>query len=285
MNNNIKSAGNQEQITIATNCYELDYRMVLHPEYGNLLFHPSNKLFTNRLLMINDVEDRNNAERMAEMANSKGIISQYYFCCDVADLIMKRYECSRESFIQKYSLIRSLKYAIRNQRHFKRSFDGYNYTIPVMSAIHLCNTKWLIYCEEDVLFEDETSEEWIVKSIDMMKNDDRFFVANPLWNGELQEAISESEKEEKDFLISSGFSCQCFLINAERIKNTINIYSESNKQSDILYPIYAGNCFEKRINSYMRNHGFKRITYKNCNYSHKTITKEHIGKYIRVHNY
>lgn len=62
-----------------------------------------------------------------------------------------------------------------------------------------------------------------------------------------------------------------FLINAKRIRsmNSQLIFSEENKETLRKFPSYSGMCFETSLNSYMRNHGLKRITYKKSFYMHE----------------
>jgi hypothetical protein len=274
-----------EEITIATNCYELDYRVVLNLAYGKKLFHTSNDIFTNRMLTINNVNNLEDIKEMANKAIEEGLISQYYFCSEVGNDIMSTYTgCERESFVQKYPVKRCVLYALRNKRKYKRKFDGINYSLPMMCAIEKCKTRWLVWCTEDVLFPDETVREWITKSIEVMKTNEKILVANPLWNGDNRCAEEESVYQDENFWYSYAFSDQCFLIDVQRARKIKSIYSERNDYSEKVFPMKGGNDFEKRINAYMRNHDLQRITYKHVSYTHESFTPKKIRLFLKENN-
>jgi hypothetical protein len=59
------------------------------------------------------------------------------------------------------------------------------------------------------------------------------------------------------------------------------IYEEINDASE-RYPKYGGELFEKRVDSWMRNHGNIRATSKQASYLHQNFTKNDLLKKIAI---
>ncbi|MES9682267.1 hypothetical protein ABWK22_04955, partial [Gottfriedia acidiceleris] len=137
-------------------------------------------------------------------------------------------------------------------------------SISELVSIYLCNTKFLLHFSSDSILEKPFN--WIDLSILKLQEDERIKVANPVWNGNIFEAKQESIDEDENFYIGYGFSDQCYLIRTNDFKN--KIYNEKNPISE-RYPIYGGELFEKRVDAWMRNNHFKRITFKHGNYIHQ----------------
>ena len=72
-----------------------------------------------------------------------------------------------------------------------------------------------------------------------------------------------------------GFSDQCFLVRSKDFK--ASIYNESNPASE-RYPEHGGETFEKRVDSWMRNHNYQRLTFKHGYYLHEDFPA---NKYLR----
>jgi hypothetical protein len=66
--------------------------------------------------------------------------------------------------------------------------------------------------------------------------------------------------------VGFGFSDQCFLVRTADFRAPI--YNELNDLS-ARYPGYGGELFEKRVDAWMRNHGFLRATFKHGTYLHE----------------
>lgn len=92
-------------------------------------------------------------------------------------------------------------------------------------------------------------------------------VANLTWNENYLEAKAESSTENDNFYLGYGFSDQCYLVKITDFREAI--YNETNIASQ-RYPAYGGELFEKRVDSWMRNHEYFRATYKHGSYIHET---------------
>jgi hypothetical protein len=104
-------------------------------------------------------------------------------------------------------------------------------------------------------------------------------VANPVWNRRYDEARRESSFEVDSFYVSYGFSDQCFLVRTGDFRAPI--YNESNIASE-RYPEYGGETFEKRVDSWMRNHGYLRLTFKWGSYVHEDFSKNSLLRAINI---
>ena len=93
-------------------------------------------------------------------------------------------------------------------------------------------------------------------------------VANLTWNEKYCEAKKESYKKRKGFYVSKrGFSDQQFLVKREDFRQPI--YSEIREDASH-FP--RGDVFEKRVFSYMLNHGWERITFSKSSYRHGAVS-------------
>ena len=257
-------------ITLASACWEKDYNKILNSKYGTKLFAvESGELFKFRTLFINNVNDYSKVTKMADRAVSQGVITNYYQSDNNADRVLSSLfgGIPRESFIRQLPIMQRVKKFIKRRKGPVR-FDGYYFSIAPLEAIYFCKTEWLLFFTGDACIESKDGFDWVEKAIAIMEKDDRFIVANPVWNSKYEEAESEKEGELQEFWVSSGFSDQCFLVNVSRLKAINGLLNEKNRLSEKQYPCYGGQCFERRINAYMRNHNLKRLTYKNSSYVH-----------------
>ncbi|MBF0764366.1 MULTISPECIES: hypothetical protein [Parabacteroides] len=126
------------------------------------------------------------------------------------------------------------------------------------------------------------STDWISEAIKLMNEHTDFAVANPVWNHKYKEAAHESIDETENFYIGYGFSDQCYLVKNDIFKQPI--YNEYNEESS-RYPVYGGELFEKRVDSFMRNHEMKRLTHKQVSYIHQNFPQNPMLKKIRSITY
>ena len=142
---------------------------------------------------------------------------------------------------------------------------GYHYSMSPMIAAYYGTSDFLLYFTEDACIE-HSDHDWVCQAINFLKKNANYFVANPLWNYDHDCAKSESTSENDDWYIGYGFSDQCFLVRRQDFSK--DIYGETHPDEK-RYPEYAGASFERRVNSYMRNHSLYRVTYKKLSYLHE----------------
>ncbi len=243
----IKTDNGERMVTFETKCYEKDYEFVLRgrrlkESIGNC-GHP----FEKKILIINNIESRSMVEGLAGQKVCEKIIDEFYFVEDYRDEVLRHFDLTVESFR-----------------------GGYYYSISELTAIYLCQTPYLLHFSSDSAMEKKYSEDWISDAVSVMEKESRYICANPCWNGKFTEAAGESAGRFGKWYVGHGFSDQCYLIPVSVFKG--RIYSESHPASE-RYPEYGGELFEKRVDSYMRNHDKYRLTHMEANYRHRNFPK------------
>ncbi|ODG90654.1 hypothetical protein BED47_09355 [Gottfriedia luciferensis] len=231
----------QFEVTFETKCYEKDWEVLLKTDRIEKMIEFNQFQFKEKVLYINNVQDVWEVSRHADKLVARDVLSSYVIVDDYSNEALNYFEVTKESFK-----------------------GGYYYSISELVSIYLCKTEYLLHFSSDSILEKPFN--WIDLSILKLQADERIKVANPVWNGNSFEAKQESIDEDENFYIGYGFSDQCYLIRTNDFKN--KIYNEKNLISE-RYPIYGGELFEKRVDAWMRNNHFKRITFKHGNYIHQ----------------
>lgn len=227
------------KVTFATSCWERDWRTILlDPDYlskrqiGNHQYP-----FFERMLIINNVDDLPLVERIAQEKVDEGILTRYVVARDVLSF----FGLKRSDF---------------------NDWQYYNALAPLM-AIHEAKGDYLLYLTGDVSLKRPVN--WIEKAIRFMEKRPIVKVANLTWNDNYKEAKKESYRTTWNFYVAEeGFSDQMFLVKTADFQAPV--YGEI-RADGAHYP--RGDVFEKRIFSYMKNRGWKRITYKRGSYIHE----------------
>jgi hypothetical protein len=227
--------------TFITNCWENDWDILLKTNFLKNKILRNDWEFTKKTLIINNVKDRLEVEKYARKMVDSGVLTNYFFVEDHIQEALEHFQLSKEALGR-----------------------GYNYSNHELVGIYLCDTDYLLYYTGDTWLEEKTS--WIEPTLNEMENNQNYKVANLVWNKKFDEAKKEATSEIGDFYVSFGFSDQCFLVRTRDFKAPI--YGESHPLSE-RYPKYGGETFEKRVDSWMRNHNFLRLTFKHGYYLHE----------------
>jgi hypothetical protein len=207
-------------------------------------------VFEEKILYINNVNDKIRVKRSAEDLIKKNVITSAVFVDDMAEKVLDFFSVDQGSFK-----------------------GGYYYSIQELTGIFNCRTDYLLHFSGDTMI--GNSVEWIGESIKQMELDREILVANPNWQKTGDMAKQESILENRLFYKGFGFSDQCYLVRNADFKKPI--YNEKNEASE-RYPVYGGELFEKRVDAYMRNHSLKRITSKNAYYIHRNFSRNPVIK-------
>ena len=210
--------------------------------------------FARKTLFINNVRNKNIVFKHAETLVHNNVIDNYFYVEDFASKALLHFGIDKESFK-----------------------GGYYYSIQELVGIYLCSTEYLLHFSGDAMI--QKSEAWIDAAVERMKADPSIKVANPSWKKDLAEAKAESFSEDADFYKSIGFSDQCYLVRTADFKE--RMFNESHPDSR-RYPLYGGELFEKRVNSYMRNHQYTRLTSKKAFYLHKNFPRDSLRRWIMI---
>lgn len=245
--NNISST----TVSFFTICYEGDWERILKENRLERIIKQCNFDFFERGLIINNVKDRALVEQYAQEAVKKGIIDVYYFSEDHSATILSKLSIKRSSFRLDF-------------------YDGYYYSIGPLTAAYQAKGKYLLYFTGDCLMEPH-SKPWIGESIARMEADKQIFVASARGADTEPEVQFHAIGEDDSYIYTNGFSDQCFLVETSRLQGDIyNFYHYYTER----YPLYGGELFEKRVNSYMCINQYSRIVSKHAFYSHEKLLNE-----------
>lgn len=233
-------------VTFETKVYERDWEFLLNHGILEFMISRCHYTFQKRVLWINNVNNPTLVARYADLMVSNSILDEWHFVDDFAKSAMESFGVNRESLGK-----------------------GYYYSIAELVGVHQCTTKYLLHFSSDAIM-NEPSSNWIDSGIALLEQQKNTLVVNPQWDRNSAHAKEEAEYEDEEFYFGYGFSDQCYLVDIERFKN-INM-NECNIASE-RYPKYGGELFEKRVDSFMRNHQLIRATSKNASYKHSNYPK------------
>ncbi|CAM3513553.1 hypothetical protein [Flavobacterium chungbukense] len=226
-------------VTFETKVWEKDWEYILKGDYLDKIIANCNFNFYKKHIIINNVKNRLLVEKYCIQKIKEGIIDNYFVVDDSKSAVLNHFELNAESF-----------------------GAGYYYSIAELTGIYQCETDYLMHFSGDS-FPVNNNTNWIKEAINIMNNNSNIIVANPTWNYKFKEAENESFEQIENFYSGYGFSDQAYLIRKQDFIE--KIYNEKNKESE-RYPKYGGELFEKKVDSFMRNHQKLRITNKNCTY-------------------
>lgn len=227
-------------VTFATSCWERDWRLILlDPDYLSVRQIGHHQFpFAQRLLIINNVKDLAVVERAAQAKVDEGVLSRYV----VAEDVLSFFQLKRSDF---------------------NEWQYYNALGP-LNAIYHCRSDYLLYQTGDVYLKKPVN--WIGKALRCLEKR-KARVANLTWNDNYAEARKESYRRTWNFFVAKeGFSDQMFLVRREDFRAPI--FSETRSDA-AHYP--RGDVFEKRVFSYMKNRGWKRMTFRGGSYTHENV--------------
>ncbi len=235
----MNQASCRPSVDFIVNTFERTYREVLAPGYIANMAADHCYPFARRIVMINNVNDREIAEKRARDLQRSGEITEYYFVADLLTQILPRAGLT----------LTDLQ-------------PNIHYTDCSLTAIFLDGSDYLVYCDADVRMKEQ--QDWITPSLELMARDSRIAVANPNWTPETLKR--ESREFQGEFGIGYGFSDQLYLLRRSEFARPIYKF---HTPISLRYPMSAsGRIFEQMVDSYMRVKGRMRATLSTANYIH-----------------
>ncbi len=222
---------------------------MLRTEYWTRIASDLQRPVSKRVALINNVNDRTGADRLAEQLLNAGYIDEYYHVADHIDQALTATGLTRT--------------ALGRIPH---------YSDCALVAVEVCSTEYLLYWDADVhLLE---PHDWITPSIEGLRSQPDALVANPLWCPDrfsMTKICAENRAEDADFLIGYGFSDQLFLARRDDLHKPIYDYTHPMSLRYTLSHIAP--IFEQRVDSYMRRTHKVRLTYKHAGYNHPKLNE------------
>ena len=232
-------------VTFETKCWEQDWEVLLKTDRLGQMIARNQFPFAERVLIINNVDDRAAVARHAQAAVDRGVLTAFHVAADHADEALRFFQIEPESF-----------------------GPGYVYSIAELVGIYLCRTEFLLHFSSDSILRDPV--DWVTPTIDVFRQQGAAAgAANPMWHEDWprKEAIAESD----NYFAGRGFSDQCYFVRTADLRAPI--YNERHPWSQ-RFPKYGGQLFEKRVDSWMLNHGRFRLTYRHARYDHENIRRD-----------
>lgn len=235
------------EVTFETKVWEKDWDLIMKTPFLGRTIQRCGDVVSKRVLYINNVK---NAQQVIQVANqlvAKGIIDSWILVEEYAKQALSYFNLSKE----KLGL-------------------GYYYSIAELVSIYLCDTKYLLHFSGDATILKGTSKDWLAQGIKVLEENPNVVVFNLAWTQDFQSMREESESEDENCFYGYGFSDQMYLIRAADYKQ--KIYEYYNAASE-RYPKFAGELFEKRVDSWMRENQLLRASYKHGNYLHENFPR------------
>lgn len=239
-------------VTFATSVWENDWRQVLlTPDYLRVRQLQNHCFpFSERMLIINNVKDLAEVKRVACRLIEEGVLTRFVVAEEIAEEMFSFFQLKRSDF--------------RSDEGFHPDWIYYNALGP-LAAIYSCQSDYLLYLTGDVRL--DLPIDWIPSALRLLEKVPSAKVANLTWNKRYEEAKREAYRKKGPFFVAKqGFSDQLFLVKREVFRQPI--YGEIRSDSSH-FP--RGDVFEKRVFSYMKNHGWERMTFRRGSYTHENI--------------
>lgn len=229
-------------VTFETSCYERDWELLLTTGRLEEMIRRCNYDFDHRILYINNVKKPEKVIAHAKAAQDKGTLTSYVLVSDYEEELLRFFGLTKQSFGNQYY-----------------------YSIQNLAGIYLCQTDWLMRFTTDAIM--LTDYPWIDKAITIMRANDKVLEAGAACRGWEADNKTHAEYEDDEFYYGHVFSDQCYLLEVKNFRRPI--YNEWHPavgrnpypEDDALY-------FEKRVQAYLRNHGYLTIAGKKAVYLH-----------------
>lgn len=280
LQNNIDS---NNRVTVATCCYDKDWRLVLSENYLAKVFAKFKYDFYEKLLIINTQNNREEIEIAAEREVKNGNIDNYYFVSDVLDEVKKALNIKDFLYYQKLKLLKKhnkmsmFKSIIKNAYNFYFSnkgtgkkinintkvYDCINYSVGPLSAIIKATGDYLLYFTEDCIIDDSVVTNWIDDSIEHLNTNKHLIASRPI-DMDLDQNWFNVYESLDNFYVCYMFTDRMFLGNIVTLKNI-----DFNCEDCGKYPAYGGAGFEARVFNYMNKNDKRTLISKTDKYIHE----------------
>ena len=234
-------------VTFETKVWENDWKLIMNTTRLQETINLCHYNFDDKVLYINNVNNRLLVENTANKMIENGIIDNYINVDEFS-----------ESALDYFNLSKNIL------------GKGYYYSIAELVSIYLTETTYLLHFSSDTMPALEVQKNWLSSGIEVLNANKDVKVFNLAWNHDYKAAKEESEYEDSTCYYGYGFSDQMYLIRTADFKK--RIYEYYDKASE-RYPRHGGESFEKKVDSWMRQHNFLRATFKHSSYIHNNFSK------------
>jgi hypothetical protein len=223
------------------NAYQKTIDHALAPGFFAEIERQNSRQFDERIVLINNTEDRVRAHGLASQRLADGEISAFH---DVGDLL--------PNALDRTGL----------------TFDDLGripfYSDHVLAAVFVTDAPYLLHWDAEIALAEPSN--WIDPSVELLARRPDVFLASPSQRVRERSLFVD---EDDEFLFDYGFSDQVFLVRTGELQQAI--YNETCPAS-LRYPTsHIIPIVEQRLDSYMRNHARPRALFKAATYSHDGV--------------
>lgn len=236
-----KQSNAQPPVDLVINCYERTYREVLAPGFFPEIERSCCFRFSQRVALINNVNNLAEARHMALKLRGAGEIDEFVFVEELIASALKKLGLSQKAldplpFYSNWALV----------------------------ALILPGSDYMVHWDAEVRLTD--SIDWISPSLQLMRENRRIATTNPLWkNGE---DAPEFRERAGEFSFSYGFSDQLYLLDRREFARPIYHYWVP---ISCRFPVsHIAPYFEQWVDSYIRVTKRYRATFMKAHYVHTT---------------
>jgi hypothetical protein len=223
-------------VDLVINCFERTYREVLAPGTFDRIAGQNRRRFAARTALVNNVDDRADAQARADRLIAAGEISRVVFVADRLDHALARTGLDRPDL------------------------EPASWHVDwALVAVTLDGPEWMLHWDADVRLREPA--DWVGPALELMERDRRVLIANPNWEDPTLERFTSETMG--PFALGHGFSDQVFL--GRRTELGAPIYRQ-RCLARWRYPF--PDSFEARVDAYLRHAGRLRATYRDVVYEH-----------------
>jgi hypothetical protein len=223
-------------VDLVVNSFERTYRDVLAPGTFGRIEAQNRRRFTTRTALVNNVDDRADAEARGRALVEAGEIDRVVFVADVLDAALARTGLTRADL-----------------RPASWHLDW------ALAAVTLDGPPFVLHWDADVRLREPA--DWVGPALDLFARDPRVLIANPNW--EIDNLADFTCEEAGPFALGPGFSDQLFLGRRSELGRPI-YRQRCVARWRYPYP----DSYEARVDAHLRHEGRLRATYRGATYEH-----------------
>lgn len=231
-------------VDLVVNCYERTYRDVLSPGFFGHLVADNQREFAGRVVVINNVDDPQDARKRAEALLADGEITEFVFVADRIDA------------------------ALRVAGLPRRALGGRPYFLDfalVMATVG--SSPYLLGWDAEVRLTEPA--DWVTPAVDLLESRPDVFSVAPRWPAREHDTLDEETvARQGPWHLGWAFSDQVWLVRREEVASPIyRRFAPASLARNHDHPF----TFEARVESYQRAARRYRATHGSVRYHHEDL--------------
>jgi len=236
-----RSSTGGAQMALVVNTFERTIDKVLTPGFFPGIEHQNRRRFTERILLVNNVEDPVGTRARAQRILDDGEVTSVHFVASHIDDVLVALGLSKVEFGRLLHL------------------TDWAFVAPFVTR-----SSYMLHWDADVSL--ARPVDWVGAAVELLDTEPAVFcaTARPTWWDPRKELIVGTRP---GFALGYGFSDQMFLVRTDELRQPI--YHERCPASARYPTSHICATFEQRLDSYMRRHCCYRAVYLESHFSHE----------------